>query len=183
MTGPVASGRPCLVPRSNPDPLGRLLVGAQGLLLSNIPETFAGREAEVLSVAQTNSAVRVVLIGCTGLLGDIIRRTVIDEPELDVVAHLPTPGPDVNLSQFDADIILWNNAEEDRIVRWLTGLTQYRAPRVLATFTDGQQAALWELTPHRIELGALSPDTLVETIRRRPRASVMNTSARPEAAD
>jgi hypothetical protein len=35
----------------------------------------------------------------------------------------------------------------------------------LATTTDGQAAALWQLIPHRVELGALSPQTLVNTIR------------------
>jgi hypothetical protein len=118
-------------------------------------------------VIQASSAVRVALIGCTGLLGDIIRQTLADEPDLDVVAQVTTPGPDLDLSQFDADIVLWNDAEESRIARWLTGLTHHLAPRVLATLTDGQRAALWELTPHRIELGALSPDTLINTIRGR----------------
>lgn len=118
-----------------------------------------------MSVTQANSAVRVALIGCTGLLGDIIRQTLADEPDLDVVAQMTAPGSDFDLSQFDADIVLWNDAEESRIAQWLTGFTRHRAPRVLATLTDGKRAALWELTPHRIELGALSPDTLIKTIR------------------
>lgn len=114
---------------------------------------------------ESSSTVRVALIGCTGLLGDIIRQTLSGEPDLDVVAQMITPGPDFDLLQFDADIVLWNGAEEDRIARWLTGLKHQRAPRVLATLTDGQDAALWELIPHRIELGGMSPQTLVETIR------------------
>ncbi len=116
-------------------------------------------------MAESSSTVRVALIGCTGLLGDIIRQTLTGEPDLDVVVQLTTPGPDLDLSQIDADIVLWNDAEEDRIARWLTGLTHQGTPRVLATLTDGQQAALWELAPHRIELGGLSPWTLIKTIR------------------
>ena len=116
-------------------------------------------------MAQRSSTVRVALIGCTGLLGDIIRQTVSREPDLAVVAQLTTPDPDLNLSRFDVDIVVWNDADEDRIARWLNGLTLNRAPRVLAALIDGQKAALWQLTPHRIELGALSPDTLIETIR------------------
>ncbi len=116
-------------------------------------------------MAEPSSTVRLALIGCTGLLGDIIRQTLTREPDLDVVAQLTTPGPDLDLSQFDADIVLWNGAEEDRIARWLTGLTYRRTPRVLATLTDGQRAALWELTPRRIELGAMSPQSLIRTIR------------------
>ena len=114
---------------------------------------------------QCSSTVRVALIGCTGLLGDIIRQTLSGEPDLAVVAQMITPGPDFDLLQCDADIVLWNGAEEDRIARWLTGLGHQRTPRVLATLTDGQEAALWELIPHRIELGGMSPRTLVQTIR------------------
>ncbi|MGE5697898.1 MAG: hypothetical protein ACM4D3_22455 [Candidatus Sericytochromatia bacterium] len=114
---------------------------------------------------ESSSTVRVALIGCTGLLGDIIRQTLTSEPDLAVVAQITTPGPDFDLLQCDADIVLWNGAEEDRIARWLTGLKHQRAPRVLATLTDGREAALWELIPHRIELGGMSPHTLVETIR------------------
>jgi hypothetical protein len=107
----------------------------------------------------------VALIGCTGLLGDIIRETLSGEPDLDVVVQLTTPDLSLDLSQIDVDIVVWNDADEDRIAQWLTGLTLQRSPRVLTTLTDGQQAALWQLTPHRIELGALSPHTLIETIR------------------
>ncbi|MFZ0835733.1 MAG: hypothetical protein WAM92_22215 [Mycobacterium sp.] len=114
---------------------------------------------------ETSSTVRVALIGCTGLLGDIIRQTLSGEPDLDVVAQMTTPGPDFDLLQFGADIVLWNGAEENLIVRWLSGLKQQHAPRVLATLTDGQEAALWELIPHRIDLGGISPRALVETIR------------------
>lgn len=116
-------------------------------------------------MAGHTSTVRVALIGCTGLLGDIIRQTLTEQPDFDVVAQLNAPDPEFDLSLFDADIVVWNDAEEDRIAQWLAGLTHHHAPRVLATLTDGKHAALWELTPHRSELGALSPDTLINTIR------------------
>lgn len=126
---------------------------------------------------ESSSTVRVALIGCTGLLGDIIRQTVSGEPDLAVVAQMTTPGPDFDLLQCDADIVLWNGAEEDRIARWLTGLRHQRAPRVLATLTDGQDAALWELVPHRIELGGISPRALIETIRENQRSRISNRIA------
>jgi len=115
-------------------------------------------------VGDSGSHVRVALIGCSGLLGDIIGQAVAAQPELDVVAELDSPPPETELPDIDADIVVWNNADEDSIARWLAGLSQ-RQPRVLATLVDGHEAALWELTPHRSELGALSPQTLVETIR------------------
>jgi hypothetical protein len=108
----------------------------------------------------------VALIGCSGLLGDIIEQTVAAQPDLCVVADLATSDLNGTLPELDADIVLWNNADETRIAAWLGVLSARRLPRVLATIGDGRDASLWELTPRRTELGALSPASLVETIRR-----------------
>jgi hypothetical protein len=83
---------------------------------------------------------------------------------MDVVAELRTPTNDVGISALDADIVLWNDADEHQIDALLSTSGKH-SPRVLATLTDGQQAALWELAPRRTELGALSPQTLVKIIR------------------
>jgi hypothetical protein len=103
--------------------------------------------------------VRVALVGCTGLLGDIIGRAVTEQPEIEVVGDFPAghlPAPEA------VDLVVWNGAEEDEVTSWL--LAVRREPRVLATFGDGRDASLWELTPHRARLGALSPTTLAEAI-------------------
>ena len=110
--------------------------------------------------------VRVALIGCTGLLGDVISETLAGQPEVDVVAELAPPAGDQALPELDADLVLWNNADESRVAGWLDRLAQGTGPRVLATVGDGRQASLWELVPRRTELGALSPSTLVETVLR-----------------
>ena len=112
---------------------------------------------------EDSSPVRVALIGCTGLLGDVIASSLRGEPGLTVVASVPLVASDSDIAAFDADIVVWNAADEQRIAQWLNSYVP--ASRVLAITTDGQQAALWELVPHRIELGALSPQSLVETIR------------------
>lgn len=108
--------------------------------------------------------VRVALIGCSGLLGNIIGDTLAAQPDLTVVANLDATGPDQALP--DVDLVVWNNADETRVAEWLGVVSSRCGPRVLATLGDGRDASLWELTPHRTELGALSPVTLVETIRR-----------------
>lgn len=114
----------------------------------------------------TSNPVRVALIGCSGLLGDIIEQTVSAQPDLCVVADIAAPDGDLTLPNLDADIVLWNNADESRIARWLGELSLQRGTRVLATLGDGREASFWELTPHRTELGALSPASLVERIRK-----------------
>ena len=113
----------------------------------------------------SESGVRVVLIGCTGLLGDIVARTIAAEPDLDVVADVTSAPGDLDLTALGADIVVWNEADEERVAQWLDASSRTHPTRVLAVMTDGQRAALWELTPQRLEVGALSPQTLVTTIR------------------
>jgi len=120
-----------------------------------------------VSVPQdVHTQVRVVLIGCTGLLGDIIGKTLVGHPEVDVAAELSAPAADEELPELHADLVLWNNADESRVAGWLERLAQGSGPRVLTTVGDGRHASLWELVPRRTELGSLSPGTLVETILR-----------------
>jgi len=107
---------------------------------------------------------RVALIGCTGLLGNIIGETLAGEPRVNVVADLEPPARDAELPTFDADLVLWNNADESRVERWMGRISDQGGLRVLTTTSDGRDASLWELTPHRTELGALSPTSLLETI-------------------
>lgn len=107
---------------------------------------------------------RVALIGCTGLLGDIIGRAVAGEPDIDVV-ELNTPTAVGQLPTVDADLVIWNDADEARLEQELAYLSAQCGGRVLATLGDGREASLWRLAPHRTELGALSPAALVATIR------------------
>lgn len=107
--------------------------------------------------------VRVALVGCSGLLGDIIAQTVASEPGLAIVADLPAEPLRSLDRDLDVDLVLWNDADEQVIAQWLRGTR--RCPRVLGTLVDGQGAVLWEMVPRRTELAPLSPQTLVQTIR------------------
>lgn len=107
---------------------------------------------------------RIAIVGCTGLLGDIIGQTVATQSDLEVVADLD-PGPDELLPPIEADLVLWNDSDESRAAAWLGRVGSRSCPRVLVTVYDGREASLWQLVPRRTELGALSPTTLLETIR------------------
>lgn len=113
---------------------------------------------------------RIALVGCSGILGDIIGRAVANQSDLEVVADLPTPTPGGRLPAIDADLVLWNEADGAGVVDWLQRVSRSSCPRVLSTVYDGRDASLWELVPRRTELGALSPAALVETIRRVPKS-------------
>lgn len=107
---------------------------------------------------------RIAIVGCTGLLGDIIGRTVATQPGLEVVADLD-PGPDELLPPIEANLVLWNDRDESRAAEWLGRVGSRTCPRVLVTVHDGREASLLQLVPRRTELGALTPTTLLETIR------------------
>lgn len=113
---------------------------------------------------KVHAPIRVALIGCTGLLGDIIGEALAGQPGVHVVAELEPLGADQPLPELDADLMLWNNADESRVVEWIDRLAHGRGPRVLTITGDGRQASLLELVPRRTELGALSTEALVETI-------------------
>lgn len=102
--------------------------------------------------------VRVALIGCTGILGEIIGRTVAAQPEIEVLGEFLPGEP----GAADADLVVWNEAGEGEVASWL--LEVRRTPRVVATVGDGRDASLWELTPHRTRLGELSPSALADAI-------------------
>lgn len=113
---------------------------------------------------KVHAQVRVALIGCTGLLGDIISETLAGQSAVNVVAELGPFAVDQPLPELDADLVLWNDADEARVAGCFDRLAHDRGPRVLTITGDGRQASLLELVPRRSELGSLSPETLVETI-------------------
>lgn len=117
------------------------------------------------AAATRRDRLRVALVGCSGLLGDIISHAVSHEIDLVVVADLPLPRSADELPSLEADVVLWNESEGVRCPEWLSLLGRGACPPVLATHYDGQVASLWELVPQRTDLGTLSPTTLVETIR------------------
>jgi hypothetical protein len=115
----------------------------------------------------TGEQPRIMLVGCTGILGDIIRRAVDQEP-VEVVGDFG----DWEQASSDAenlapDLVVWNNAREHEIPDWL--MSQCPGPRVLAAVGDGRDASLWQLAPRHTRLGELSPAMLVRAMRAQPR--------------
>ncbi|QBX56725.1 hypothetical protein EXE58_15515 [Nocardioides seonyuensis] len=114
--------------------------------------------------------VRICLVGCSGLLGDIISDAVSRDGGIDVVASVAGPAGLADLADTgpglaDIDLVVWNCSDESQASRWLERTRPY--PRILAAVEDGRHAALWELAPQRTALGLLSPRLLTEVIRRR----------------
>ena len=108
--------------------------------------------------------VRVALVGCTGVLGEIIRNVVTDAPGVDVVAEMSADRLDRATGADDVDVVLCNNADEQRVRQLLTD-SAGGVPPVLTAVDDGRSAVLWRVVPDRVPLGVLSPGSLVDWIR------------------
>jgi hypothetical protein len=109
---------------------------------------------------------RVVLVGCSGILGDILADAVRKEPGLTIVSNLDTiDSLDQTVLDLHPDVILWNHADEAALADSVDCFVSAPPPKILGTVSDGRDTVLWELQPRRTRLGQLSPDALISTIR------------------
>ena len=115
------------------------------------------------SALDPGRTLRVSLVGCSGVLGDIIRTTLGHQPDMVVVEDVDSLPADGALT-VPSDVLVWNNADESRVERLLLN-AESSGPRVLATLGDGRDSAFWELAPRRTALGPPSPAALVQSIR------------------
>jgi DNA-binding NarL/FixJ family response regulator len=111
---------------------------------------------------------RIVLIDMSPLLREIVRETLSREPDLDVVAeHAATVDIGEAVERGHADfVIVGEDARAAESVRAL--VASDRGLRALELHADGRESVLYELRPHRVALGELSPDALLRTIRAVP---------------
>ena len=101
------------------------------------------------------------------LLREIVRETIVREPDLDLVAEHDDVDVRAVVELDDPDfIIVGRDAAADSDVRSIVGAG--RGVRALEVQSDGRESVLYELRPHRIALGEISSETLVRAIRAVP---------------
>lgn len=103
--------------------------------------------------------IRVLVTGVTGVLRDVIEATLATQRDIEVVRAHPEPP-----AQIDVVVIGLQNSETPRAVEAL--FERYPHARVLGIAGDGRRAYMHELRPHRLALGQLSPEQLIEVVRR-----------------
>jgi chemotaxis response regulator CheB len=108
---------------------------------------------------------RIVLIGISPLLHEIIRDGLSEAPDLDPVAeHNATVDVGEAVARHRPDfVILGSEADAEESIRTL--LAANRGVRALELQSDGRESVLYELRPHLASLGEISTDKLVRTIR------------------
>ena len=95
----------------------------------------------------------------TGVLRDVIEATLATQHDIEVVRTEPEPP-----AQLDVVVIGLRDSETPEAVDAF--FERYPHVRVVGIASDGRRAYMHELRPHRLALGELSPEQLIEVVRR-----------------
>lgn len=114
---------------------------------------------------------RLLLVDLPRLLRDIVEDAVSLVEQIELVGAVESSFLRESGRTNGADFVVVGH-DDPRLVGEL--LAAQPSMKVLAIIGDGVQSALYELRPHRIPLGELSPERLVE---------VITQSTAPAAAD
>jgi DNA-binding NarL/FixJ family response regulator len=115
---------------------------------------------------------RVLLVEMPQMLRDIVKDIVGGEGDMEVVGELADQERVLATAldrRTDFLIVGLESGEMPEVFEDLVSLDP--GVEVLAVARDGRQSFLYKLQPHLTELGELSPDLLLDTIRsagRRP---------------
>jgi hypothetical protein len=111
--------------------------------------------------------IRVLLLEMTGIVADLVRRTVSEQADLEIVASVPALHElDVTAAAAEADLVITPYPSSAAGLSRFDDLLGARPGlRVLAIEDDGRRASMYALAPQATELGLLTPETLIEFIR------------------
>ena len=113
--------------------------------------------------------IRVVLAHMTPMLQDIIRETVMHEPDVDLVATVAVGEPCLPLLQtLRADVVIFGTGAPDELTLARDAWGTCPRIKVLTIADGGRSAVLHALHPQRIVLGDVSLQSLLAAIRGAP---------------
>jgi DNA-binding NarL/FixJ family response regulator len=107
---------------------------------------------------------RILLAEMPRLLADIVGQALREQPDMEVVVCDGRVGSLMELADRSRPDVVVIGADDPRIAGEL--VTSMPRLKVLAVTGGDSEAYLYELRPHRIQLGEVTPRTLVEEIRR-----------------
>lgn len=110
--------------------------------------------------------IRVLIAGMPQLLADVIRGTLRQHPDLRLLDETTSADALLAPAQTEVPDVLIVGLEGSAIPAFCRPLL-YGNPhlKVLAVSTTGEDTALYELRPHRVALGNVTPSGLVDAIR------------------
>ena len=108
----------------------------------------------------------VVLIDLPGVLSDILRSVLDREPDIRVRGQLRDCRALLEgAERIPAQVVIVGGETSDLPAACRALLDARVQTKVLTVAGDGRDASLYELRPHRLPLGELSPDRLLDAVR------------------
>jgi DNA-binding NarL/FixJ family response regulator len=109
---------------------------------------------------------RVLLIDMPRILREVIREVLIAQPDIEIAGELESEeGVAIAAEESAAEVIIFGSEERELPAAWRKLLEQRPGLRVLTVLSDGRESYLYELRPHRVPLGEVSPEGLLRAIR------------------
>jgi DNA-binding NarL/FixJ family response regulator len=127
--------------------------------------------------AQLAGRTRVVLVDMPTLLRGIVREVLAPAADVELVGEFPeSAGLAAAVEETEADVVVVGGALGDGgPVRRL--LEAHPRVRVLAIAADGRRGTVFLLAPEREPLGEVSPEVLLEAVRREADWSALSEGA------
>jgi DNA-binding NarL/FixJ family response regulator len=119
--------------------------------------------------------IRVLVAEVSGVLRDIIDTMLAAQPDIEIVAGGAQSSAVRVMLVEDPDVVVIGLGDNDPPEAIEELFRRYPQARVLGIAGDGRHAYMHELRPHRVSLGELSPEQLVQVIRH---AGLMGVSGR-----
>jgi DNA-binding NarL/FixJ family response regulator len=111
-------------------------------------------------------ATRVLLLGIPRILSDILQGLLADEPDLELVGDLRSEDAGVDeLDQATPDVVITGVRDGVVPATCLDLLSKRPHTRIIGISPRGGRTIVYELRPHLITLGEVSPTALVDLIR------------------
>jgi len=106
------------------------------------------------------------LAGLPRMLADIVRRVLGEASDLEVIdMSVNADGLVDSLEYHEADVLVTGLRPTESIDQFASLLRAHPSLRIFALEGDGRRAVLYELQPHTVPLGDVSPEGLIDAIR------------------
>lgn len=107
---------------------------------------------------------RVLVQGVPAMLRDIVHKVIASQPDMMLLRDTP-PGRVQHWRRPDPDVVIVateNIKDESGLAEWLN---RWPRARLLVIEASGRETVMYELRPHAIPRGAVSPEELAAMIR------------------
>ncbi len=110
--------------------------------------------------------IRILLGGMPPLLRDIVSALLKKEEDMQIVGEQEKDASlRSSVRRHDAHVVILGVETSDVPVDVQDLVYERRGTKVIAVEADGLHAWLYELRPHQVRIGEVSPRTLIDTIR------------------